>query len=67
MLGFIAKKKEELINKGATVVAERFKKDILRLLGDDARPEDVDVVSSYFDSGIARNAAEQALKDANIL
>lgn len=67
MLGFIAKKKEEMINKGATAVAARFKTDILRMLGEDARKEDVDIISTYFDNGVARQSAEKALKDAGIL
>lgn len=67
MFGMIAKKKEELINKGATAIAARFKKEILAMLGDDARPEDVEIISKYFDTGVARNSAEKALKEAGIL
>lgn len=67
MFSIIAKKKAEFINKGATAVAARFKTDILRMLGEDARPEDVEIISKYFDEGVARNSAEQALKDAGIL
>jgi len=73
MLGFIAKKKEELINQGAAAVAAQFKEDILRLLGEDAREEDVKAVEAYFAPGSggkhspARLQAEKALKNAGIL
>lgn len=66
-MGFLDKAKQRMINKAADVVAKRFKADILQLLGEDAREADVKIVSQYFDEGLARNAAEEALKGAGVI
>lgn len=61
------KKKQEIITKASASITKVFKRDIIALLGEDAREEDVEVITKYFDEGHAVNAAKSALEADGII
>jgi uncharacterized protein YgbK (DUF1537 family) len=59
--------KQKAIEKAANVVISVLKQDITMLLGTDARPEDIEIISAYFDGGTALENVKSALEKAGIL
>lgn len=66
-MGFFEKKKQEIMDNASGVIVSVFKRDIVKLLGDDAREQDVEIITRYFDDGHAVKAAKDALIKAGIL
>lgn len=59
--------KNKIIDKATNTVITVLKRDITMLLGTDARPEDVKVITEYFDEGAALANVKVALSAAGIL
>jgi len=59
--------KQKLIEKATNSVIGVLKRDITALLGEDARPQDIDIINQYFDSGAALENVKDALTKAGIL
>lgn len=66
-MGFFDKQKEKIFDNVNEVALKVLRENILQLLGEDAREEDVNVIKKYFDSGIASRQVKEALKEAKIL
>lgn len=67
MMGFIEKKKQEIISKATTIASDTLKNSVITLLGDNARPEDVKLITSYFEDGHAAHDVRKALEKAKII
>lgn len=59
--------KQKIIDNATSTVVTVLKRDIIALLGEDAREEDIDVINQYFDGGTALTNVKEALTEAGIL